>query len=174
VSTTATFTGAIEICIHYDESILVGPESALRVMHYDDFSNTWIDVTSNLDTLANILCGTTTSLSPFVIAQPTQTTDVDDKAPSAFALHQCAPNPFNPSTTIRYDVPRNGERVSIAVFDVAGRRIRTLVDDVQPAGTRSTSWDGRDERGQQVASGVYFYRMIAGQFVQTRKMVLLK
>src|SRR4030095_3320141 len=117
LSTTATFTGPIQICITYDENNLVGPESDLKVMHYDAFSGTWVDITTTRDPANNVLCGTTTSLSPFAIAQSTQTTGIDTP-PSQYALYQCAPNPFNPSTTIRYDVPDGGAHVSIAVYDV--------------------------------------------------------
>ena len=172
LSTTATFTGSITICIEYDEDDFTVPEASLQLMHYD--GSAWVDITTSVDPVNNVLCGTTTALSPFAIAQPNGPTSVKDGTPEAFALHPCAPNPFNPSTTIRYDVPKNGTQVSIAIFDVTGRRIRTLVDGVQPAGTRTTTWDGRDDRGQGVASGVYFYRMLADQFMQTRKMVLLK
>jgi flagellar hook assembly protein FlgD len=94
--------------------------------------------------------------------------------PARYALYENAPNPLNPTTTIRYDVPAAGERVSILVFDVSGRKVRTLVDDVHEAGSKSVVWNGRDDRGQPAASGVYFYRMRAGSFMQTRKMVLLK
>jgi hypothetical protein len=172
LTSTATFSGSIQVCIHYDEANFSVPEASLRVLHYNGAS--WVDITTSLDTNANILCGTTTSLSPFAIAEPVGSTDVGDHAPSQFALHPCVPNPFNPTTTIRYDVPNGGARVSIAVFDVTGRRVRSLVDEARPAGEQSVIWDGRDDGGRTVASGVYFYRMIAGSFAQTRKMVLLK
>jgi hypothetical protein len=98
----------------------------------------------------------------------------EDGLPKRFALYHCVPNPFNPSTVIRYDVPAGGGRVTLQIFDVSGRLIATLVDDVQMAGTKEVSWDGTDRRGRRVATGVYFYRMAAGEFVQTRKMVLMK
>jgi hypothetical protein len=94
--------------------------------------------------------------------------------PARYALHANAPNPFNPTTQIRYDVPVEGEAVIIRVFDVAGRQVRTLVEGPQSAGAKSVTWNGRDDRGRAVASGIYFYRMRAGSFTQTRKMTLLK
>ena len=148
LSSTATFSGSIQVCIHYDEANFSVPETSLRVLHYDGVS--WVDITTSLDTNANILCGTTTTLSPFAIAEPIGSTDVGDHAPSQFALHQCVPNPFNPSTTIRYDVPNGGARVSIAVFDVTGRRVRSLVDEARPAGEQSVVWDGYDDAGRKV------------------------
>jgi hypothetical protein len=91
-----------------------------------------------------------------------------------FAMHQNVPNPFNPSTEILFDVPRAGSRVTIAIYDVAGRRIRTLTSDVWTAGSHRVTWDGRDDGGAQVASGVYFYRMRAPSFDTTRKLVLIR
>lgn len=96
--------------------------------------------------------------------------------PRAFELAQNAPNPFNPATTISYSVPegRAGVDVRIDVFDIRGRIVATLVDGTRDAGTYTVFWSGTDRDGRQVSSGVYFYRMRAGDFVQTRKMVVLK
>lgn len=178
LSTTATYTGSIEVCFEYDEASVTGSEMELTLLHYDEtlMPPSWVDITSSVDTLANVLCGTTTTLSPFAMAEPIPPTPVGDgpTAPAEFALHANAPNPFNPITTIQYDVPAGGAPVSIMVFDVSGRRVRTLVDESRPAGQHRVTWDGRNSTGQSVASGVYFYRMSAGSFVQTRKMVLLK
>lgn len=91
-----------------------------------------------------------------------------------WALYSNVPNPFNPSTTVHFQVPDGGGSVVIDVYDIHGRRVRRLADRNFPAGPVSLAWDGRDAAGQRVASGVYFCRMTAGSFVQTRKMVLLK
>ncbi len=88
-------------------------------------------------------------------------------------LHQNVPNPFNPSTVISYELA-NTETVTLGIYDVHGRLIRTLVSRAQNAGEYKIRWDGRDDRGSAVASGVYFYRLAAGSFVETRRMVLLK
>ncbi|MEE9269160.1 MAG: FlgD immunoglobulin-like domain containing protein [Candidatus Krumholzibacteria bacterium] len=90
-----------------------------------------------------------------------------------FRLFQNHPNPFNPSTTISYDVPLR-TRVTLRIFDVSGGLIRTLVNGAQPAGRRSVTWDGRDNSGRRVASGIYFYRLHANGFSGTRKMVLIE
>jgi len=95
--------------------------------------------------------------------------------PKAFALEQNSPNPFNPATTINYNVPEgNSVHVRLDIFDIRGRLVRTLVDADRDAGTYHVLWDGTDAGGRHLASGVYLYRIHAGQFVQTRKMVLLK
>ncbi len=93
--------------------------------------------------------------------------------PKTFALNQNYPNPFNPATTIAFDLPLSS-RVTLEVFDITGRLVRTLVDGQMPAGRHRVIWDGRGEAGQPVASGVYLYRLQAGDFVQTRKMVLMQ
>ena len=95
--------------------------------------------------------------------------------PKAFFLAQNSPNPFNPATMISFNLPEGAsEQVSLKVFDLRGRLVRTLVDGAGEAGTYSVFWDGRDHAGRRVSSGVYLYRMQAGEFIQTRKMVLLK
>jgi hypothetical protein len=89
------------------------------------------------------------------------------------ALEQNMPNPFNPVTTIKYSIAQDID-VSLVVYDVSGRRVRTLVDNHQRADVYKVTWDGVNDQGQRVASGMYFYKLVAGKFVQTRKMMLLK
>ena len=93
--------------------------------------------------------------------------------PSGYTLSQNYPNPFNPATTIKYDLPKPGH-VRLAIYDLLGRHIRTLVDTKQPAGHFQTSWDGTDERNMPVAAGVYFCRMEAKDFVKVIKLALVK
>jgi len=98
-------------------------------------------------------------------------TDVKEgssELPRDFALLQNYPNPLNPTTTIRYELPRTGS-VSLKVFDVLGREVRTLVDEVQDVGSKAIELDATG-----LASGVYFYRLIAGEFVATKKIILAK
>jgi hypothetical protein len=99
---------------------------------------------------------------------------VSIELPKEFELAIPEPNPFSKTTAIRYAVPVEGRRVSISLFDLAGRRVRTLVDGPQSAGRHVAQWDGRDEKGLRVASGVYFYRMDAGSFSQIQKVTVLK
>ena len=92
-------------------------------------------------------------------------------------LGQNFPNPFNPATTIDYWVPEAGGGavpVHLVVYDVRGARVRTLVDKAQPAGRYRIQWDGRNNDGAPVGSGIYFYRMVTARFSDTKKMVLLK
>jgi len=174
ISTSATTTGNITVCINYNQATLTVPESSLRMGHWDTALNpdAWVDITTSLDTVNDRICGTTDHLSPFVIGGGSVT--AVGNGPAMPALHQNVPNPFNPTTTIAYDVPSAGARVSIRVYDTAGRLVRTLVDRQEAAGAHDVTWDGRDEFGSAVASGVYFYKMTAGSFVESRRMVLLK
>ena len=89
------------------------------------------------------------------------------------ALHQNTPNPFNPSTTISFTLPERA-RVTLTVYDVQGRLVRTLVDEMAGEGYQERIWDGKDASGNPVGSGVYFYRLTAGDKTLTKKMVLLK
>jgi FlgD Ig-like domain len=176
LSTTATTTGDIDVCITYNEGELTVPESTLRVLHWDTNLNpdAWVDITTSLDTGTNVLCGTTDHLSPFAIGAGSVTGVGDGGMPRAPALGQNVPNPFNPTTTISYDVPAGGAQVTLRIYDATGGLVRTLVDEQRPAGTHAVTWDGRNAAGAPVSSGVYFYQMTSGSFAQSRRMVLLK
>ncbi len=102
-------------------------------------------------------------------------TDVTDRAllPGEFNLSQNYPNPFNPSTTIKYELRRAGN-VTLTVYNLLGRHIRTIFSGKQEAGSHVSTWDGRDDQGKQAATGVYFYRLSANGASETRKMLLLK
>ena len=101
-------------------------------------------------------------------------TDVEPEPPAVFALHANVPNPFNPQTVLRYDLPR-ASQVSLAVYDVSGARVRVLRDgDLEPAGRREAVWNGCDDAGLRVASGVYFCKIEAEGFRATQRMMLVK
>jgi hypothetical protein len=93
--------------------------------------------------------------------------------PTDFTLQQNYPNPFNPETRIEFSLPNAGE-ISLVVYDVLGRSVRTLASGSYPAGNHAVRWDSRDNSGQTVASGVYFYRLESSGKATTRKMMLVK
>jgi hypothetical protein len=99
--------------------------------------------------------------------------DYDTFLPTTFALYQNHPNPFNPITTIRYDLPEDGP-VSIIIYDLMGREIKTLVKQVSAPGRYSVNWNGRNQWGKQIASGMYFYRMETPEFQSVKKLIFLK
>jgi hypothetical protein len=96
-----------------------------------------------------------------------------ESLPQKFALEQNFPNPFNPSTTIGYELPENG-LVNIAIYDITGRHISTLVSNQQKAGYKSITWNATNDAGSPVSAGLYLLAIQAGEFRQTKKMVLLK
>ena len=104
-------------------------------------------------------------------------TDVtDDESallPDEFQLQQNYPNPFNPTTTIEFALPERGA-VELIIYNTLGRKVRSLASGMYSAGSYTVSWDGTDNYGRQVTSGVYYYRLRAGDVVQSRKMLLLK
>ena len=93
--------------------------------------------------------------------------------PQIFALHQNYPNPFNPTTQIKYDLPEDA-LVSITIYDIMGRSIRSLVNSQQTAGYRSIQWNATNNLGEPVSAGMYIYTIQAGEFRQVKKMILLK
>ncbi|KPK71175.1 hypothetical protein AMJ71_00890 [candidate division TA06 bacterium SM1_40] len=93
--------------------------------------------------------------------------------PKTYFLGQNKPNPFQMTTSISYALP-HGSRVTLGVYNIVGQLVRTVVDEWQPANVYSVAWDGRDEHGREVASGVYIYRLETEDFTATRKMVTLK
>ncbi|UCE01579.1 MAG: S8 family serine peptidase [Candidatus Latescibacterota bacterium] len=128
--------------------------------------------------------GTSGASSGFTTAvRPEPPTGVEDDTddtdtpptpmPSQFALHPNEPNPFNPSTRIRFDLARSGH-TRVDILDARGRLVRRLADHVLPAGTTSLFWDGRDEQGRAQPSGVYLYRVAAERWSAARKMTLLR
>ena len=93
--------------------------------------------------------------------------------PTAFALHENYPNPFNPTTTLRFDLPEVSS-ITLTIYNMLGQRVRTFNMQSTPAGYHTFTWDATNDYGEQVGAGVYLYQLRANQFVKTRKMVLLK
>jgi hypothetical protein len=117
---------------------------------------------------SNLFAGTAGGVWRRPLSEMIADVESEEQLPSLFALQQNYPNPLNPSTTIEYALPERAF-VEIKILDVLGREVATLLNEVKPAGTYTARWDA-----SCVASGVYFYRLQAGSFVQTRKMLLLR
>ncbi|MFC1556106.1 T9SS type A sorting domain-containing protein [candidate division KSB1 bacterium] len=99
--------------------------------------------------------------------------NVDNNTIYDYKLSQNYPNPFNPQTTIRFELPKTSD-VEIVIFDVLGREVKTLLSQYMPVGSHTQIWDGTDKFGARVASGMYIYRIQAGNYIASRKMILLK
>lgn len=119
--------------------------------------------------------GASISVDNFIYTRETGSSIGDDISlrPDGFALQQNYPNPFNPTTTIAYQLARNSN-VVLKIYNVAGQEVKTLVNEKQSAGPQRVVWDGSDNSGQQVASGIYLYKLDAGDQTAIRKMILLK
>jgi len=97
----------------------------------------------------------------------------DDFLPKEFTLKNAYPNPFNPVTTIRYGLPKDSE-VKITIFDISGRKIKTIIDSKQQAGWYDMQWNGINDQNVQVSSGMYLYKMTADNYTQTKKILLIR
>ena len=113
--------------------------------------------------------------NPWVVQMtPVEWEEVDHaQHPKEFSLRQNYPNPFNPTTVIEYALPKASE-VKIQIYNILGQKVRILVEEHQEPGYKTIHWDGKDDHGNEVGSGVYFCRIVAGDFVKCKKMALLK
>jgi hypothetical protein len=179
-----SLTGNNRFIIRYADSDLdigngiEGKESSLKIFHWNEGSNQWEQIGGTVDTIQNQVSTTITALGVYGAFTTELVTGVKDEEhgsviPEKFELKQNYPNPFNPVCNIEYALPK-GCKVTLAVYNILGQKVRVLVDEYQNAGYKSTKWDGRDNLGREVTSGIYFYRIEAGEFVQAKKMVLIE
>jgi hypothetical protein len=117
---------------------------------------------------------------------PIVSVEDEKELPTEFSLHQNYPNPFNPSTKIKYTIPTPPVSsplvkgwteegfVTLKVFNVLGKEVATLVDEEKPAGNYEVEFSSHSDEGQNLPSGVYFYQLKTGNYLETRKMILLK
>jgi len=97
----------------------------------------------------------------------------NEQLPMVFSLSQNYPNPFNPQTVISYALPE-AVHVRVDIYNLLGQKVKTLVNAAQEAGYGTVVWDGTNNQGSSVSSGIYFYRIVAGSFAESKKMILLK
>ncbi|NIT59452.1 MAG: T9SS type A sorting domain-containing protein, partial [Aliifodinibius sp.] len=100
-------------------------------------------------------------------------TDDPNKFPKSFSLYPNYPNPFNPNTTIRYDLVKKSKVVFI-IYNTLGQKVKTLINETQTAGSKSVIWDGTDNTGQSVSSGLFLYTLRVDDIQQSRKMLLIR
>jgi flagellar hook assembly protein FlgD len=114
-----------------------------------------------------------TTRGEMTIGMASGVADKDAGVVNGFALGNNYPNPFNPETVISYSVPASGE-VSLSIFNTLGQKVRTLVDGGTAAGTYKATWDGRNDYGQLMSSGIYYYTLKSANTAITKRMVFLK
>ena len=156
--------------------VTITPNGGSAVVLANDYA--FRAAADTLDTFAKLIIigGLYGGKSGDVVITNSSLTDVNklgNDLPKDFALFQNYPNPFNPSTIIHYALPKISN-VTVAIYNSIGQKVSTLVNQKQSAGNYSVNWNGVDNYGNYVSSGVYFYQIKAGDFVQTRKMMLMK
>jgi hypothetical protein len=166
------------IVCHYDHSELNGiTEDTLEVYESFDGGSTWSDLGGTVDEMANtVTTAGIDSLATLTLGREGIISGVEDDiagTPDATRLVSIYPNPFNPTTKIVFELKERGP-VHIEIYDVSGRKVHTLVHDTMDAGRYGLTWNGVNDAGKAVASGVYLCRMMAGRVSQTEKMVLLR
>ncbi len=176
------FNAAQQFVFHYDDEVLQAQglsEDGMRVQYWNSQTQQWVDVqNATVDTQANTVTFTSTDLnSYYALAAPAGVTDVSATTggapPRSLVLYSNYPNPFNPSTTIRFDLPAR-VHVRLAVYNLLGQQVALLVDDVKGPGSYTVLWDGRRADGQVASSGIYLLRLESGQQTLVRRMTLLK
>jgi uncharacterized membrane protein len=181
---TNPLSGANQVVLRYDDADLklgdnlLGDEAALAVYHWVDGSTGWVMIGGTVDTAANAIYTSITETGVYAAFTTNIITDVQedergDILPFNFELSQNYPNPFNPVTTIEFSIPTQSQ-VKIEVFNVQGQKVRTLVNEAKSAGSYRIEWNGVDDAGRPVSTGIYLYRFQSGDVVQTKKMLLLK
>ncbi len=135
----------------------------------------FLDVTRPAPEGAKDLWVTEVEYAVMICPKPTAVEGEEEEqaAPRGFELYQNYPNPFNAETIIRFYLRRPAE-VSLTIYNILGQKVRTLVQERLPAGPQTINWDGFDEKGKELSSGVYFYRLRAGDLTETKRLVLLK
>jgi hypothetical protein len=164
-----TFIVPLRLEITYDPKVFPDGE---KLFIYHNNGQRWEQLPSDVFSKTNTVAAFVESLGRFKIAHDPAFAG-SNLAPSHYILKQNYPNPFNPTTHIEYDLPEDSH-VDIVIYDIVGRRVKTLYSGLGFSGRHTISWNATDDRGKRVASGVYLCRMKSGDFVQTRKMVLLR
>ena len=173
------FTDSIDVSIPYTQEMLdsagVTDPMDLELYYFSTSEGEWQLLTivdeeeGRVHVRVNEFCYLSVRMDPSCTA----VADQSGQIPMNFAMHPAYPNPFNPETHVAFDLPRAGQ-VNLEVYDVRGRRVRQLIDEDLAAGRYAETWDGLDEQGITVASGLYFIRFVCDDYVKTRKVILLK
>ena len=152
-----------------DPNFVASPSSLVQEIAVSN----WTDTTANPWMYSYKVSAVDFAGNESAAAVHVSVSDVPVITTSSFALHNAAPNPFNPSTTLSFTVGGK-EQVSLRVYDISGRLVTTLVNGEMSGGAHSVIWDGRDSSGETVASGIYLYQIQSHSFTQTKRMTLLK
>ena len=154
-------------------TVLVSYQEIIDLMIENNATTAYIDWTVYVTDGTDTLEADNAPFSFIIDGENALSTYLEQLIPAQYALHQNYPNPFNPITSLRYDLPENS-MVTITIYDMLGREVRTIMNEVQDAGYKSIIWNATNDYGQTVSAGIYLYQIKTERFVQTKKMILLK
>ena len=158
--------------VHISYELVEGADLPSEVTFYLGLAN--LPGTSMDPELLNVVCGYPDEDSPVVVETNALSLDENLNIPIQFALHQNYPNPFNPSTQISFDVPEGSELVRLNIYNILGKKVSTLLNNVVNPGKHKIEWNAKDNEGNPVASGIYFYELSSASFTARKKMLLIR
>ena len=158
--------------IHVSYELVEGADLPSEVTFYLGLAN--LPGTSMDPELLNVVCGYPDEDSPVVVETNALSLDENLAIPTQFALHQNYPNPFNPSTQISFDVPEGSDLVRLNIYNILGKKVSTLLNNVVNPGKHKVEWNAKDNEGNPVASGIYFYELSSSSFTARKKMLLIR
>lgn len=168
-SPALTYDQPLELELTYDETAY---PDASKLFIYQQKNGQWIRLESQVFANSRTVRAFVNTLGEFKIGYDSEFSG-SNLVPTEISLKQNYPNPFNPTTTVEYDLPGDGN-ISLVIYNMLGQKVKTLYSGFQLAGTHRLQWDATDDRGNLLASGVYFYHLRVGDFLQTKKMMLLR
>ena len=158
--------------VHISYELVEGADLPSEVTFFLGLAN--LPGTSMDPELLNVVCGYPDEDSPVVVETNALSLDENLTIPTQFALHQNYPNPFNPSTQISFDIPEGSELVSLNIYNILGKKVSTLLNNVVSPGKHKIEWNAKDNEGNPVASGIYFYELSSSSFTARKKMLLIR
>ena len=158
--------------VHISYELVEGADLPSEVTFFLGLAN--LPGTSMDPELLNVVCGYPDEDSPVVVETNALSLDENLTIPTQFALHQNYPNPFNPSTQISFDVPDGSELVRLNIYNILGKKVSTLLNNVVNPGKHKVEWNAKDNEGNPVASGIYFYELSSSSYTARKKMLLIR
>ena len=158
--------------VHISYELVEGADLPSEVTFFLGLAN--LPGTSMDPELLNVVCGYPDEDSPVLVETNSLSLDENLAIPTQFALHQNYPNPFNPSTQISFDIPEGSELVSLNIYNILGKKVSTLLNNVVNPGKHKIEWNAKDNEGNPVASGIYFYELSSSSFTARKKMLLIR
>ena len=158
--------------VHVSYELVEGADLPSEVTFYLGLAN--LPGTSMDPELLNVVCGYPDESNPVVVETNTLSLEQNLAIPTQFALHQNYPNPFNPSTQISFDVPEGSEFVRLNIYNVLGKNVSSLINNVVNPGKHKVEWNAKDNEGNPVASGIYFYELNTPSYTERKKMLLIR